>query len=160
MIMIIAIIYILLSYVIFDQQLKIRKVSENPQPPQKKPTAPLKIQKVKFLTFLPKLFFLPPPPPCRKGGGHYGDICNPTVAVNQNPYHAYQLHHTCSSLKQASTLLYSYIFLITFVISQRTHTCYDQFHLPKPTCDISSASHPLVHKGVHQQFTYKSLCNG
>ena len=57
MIMIIAIIYILLSYVIFDQQLKIRKVSENPQPPQKKPTAPLKIQKVSLLhlSFLKEL---------------------------------------------------------------------------------------------------------
>ena len=67
MIMIIAIIYILLSYVIFDQQLKIRKVSENPQPPQKKPPAPPKIQKRKVLTFLPPFFFLPPPPPAERG---------------------------------------------------------------------------------------------
>ena len=158
MIMIIAIIYILLSYVIFDQQLKtsFRKSSAPPE----KTHCPPKNSKSKSPHLSANIIFSAPPPPCRKGGGHYGDICNPTVAVNQNPYHAYQLHHTCSSLKQASTLLYSYIFLITFVISQRTHTCYDQFHLPKPTCDISSASHPLVHKGVHQQFTYKSLCNG
>ena len=60
MIMIIAILYIILSYVIFDQQLKItfRKFSA---PPLKKPntpflfTPPPKIQKVQVPLFLPTL---------------------------------------------------------------------------------------------------------
>ena len=67
MTMIIAIIYIFLSYVIFDQQLKItfRKSSG---PPLKKSTPP-KNSKSAISHFLPTLkIFQPPSPPCRKGG--------------------------------------------------------------------------------------------
>ena len=64
MIMIIAIIYIFLTYVMFDQQLKIT-FRKSPDPLKKIPT-PLKIQNLQVPTVLPtlKIFW----PPCRKGG--------------------------------------------------------------------------------------------
>ena len=75
-IMIIAIIYIFLSYMIFDQQLKItfRKFSTPPEKitPPFLLTPPPKNAKSTGSPFLPTLkIFQSPPPPCRKGGGHY-----------------------------------------------------------------------------------------
>ena len=63
MIMIIAMIYIFLSYVISDQQLKItfRKSSAI------KIHSPLKIQKLQVPTFTNTENFLGPPPPAEKG---------------------------------------------------------------------------------------------
>ena len=67
MIMIIALIYIFLSDVIFDQQLKITVRKSSAPAPQKIHSRPsLKIQKVQFPPFLPTLkIFQPPnsPPP-------------------------------------------------------------------------------------------------
>ena len=72
MIMIIAIIYIFLSYVIFDQQLKItfRKSSGPPEKvhPPLFTHSPRKIQKVQVPPFLPTLKIFQPPP-LQKGGG-------------------------------------------------------------------------------------------
>ena len=80
MIMIIAIIYIFLSYVIFDQQLKITfRKSSVPLEKSNSPfllTPPLKIQKGQVYPFLPRLKIFqpsPPPLPCRKRGGHCGN---------------------------------------------------------------------------------------
>ena len=78
MIKIITIIYVFLSYVLFDQQLKIT-FRKSPPPPPEKIHSPLKVQKVQaplfantenFSAFPPP----PPPPPLaeREGGGHYG----------------------------------------------------------------------------------------
>ena len=70
MIMIIAIIYIFLTYVMFDQQLKIT-FRKSPDPLKKIPT-PLKIQNLQVTTVLPtlKIFW----PPLQKGGkGHCGN---------------------------------------------------------------------------------------
>ena len=82
MIMIIAIIYIFLSYVIFDQQLKIifRKSSEPPSPPKKSTppfllNPPLKIQKVQVPPFLPTLKTFQPPLQKRGGGGGVEGHC-------------------------------------------------------------------------------------
>ena len=57
MIMIIVLIYFFLSYVIFDQQLKItfRKSSAPPPHPPSWKNPPLKIQKVQVSPFLPTL---------------------------------------------------------------------------------------------------------
>ena len=64
MIMIIAIIYIFLSYVIFDQQLKITFRKSSAPPPY-----PEKIQSPLFANIED---FSAPLLPCRKGGKHYG----------------------------------------------------------------------------------------
>ena len=79
MIKIITIIYVFLSYVLFDQQLKIT-FRKSPPPPPEKIHSPLKVQKVQDKPpFLPTLKIFqpfhppppppPPPPPCRKRGG-------------------------------------------------------------------------------------------
>ena len=74
MIMIIAIIYIL-SYVIFDQRLKITFRKSSAPSPLKKPTPsfllilPLKIQKLKVPPSFANIgIFLAPFPPCREQG--------------------------------------------------------------------------------------------
>ena len=51
MIMIIAIIYIFLSYMIFDQQLKITFRKSSAPPPPEKINSPLKIQEVQVPPF-------------------------------------------------------------------------------------------------------------
>ena len=72
MIKIITIIYVFLSYVLFDQQLKIT-FRKSPPPPPEKIHSPLKVQKVQAPLFANtenfSAFPPPSPPPCRKRGG-------------------------------------------------------------------------------------------
>ena len=75
MIKIITIIYVFLSYVLFDQQLKIT-FRKSPPPPPEKIHSPLKIQKVQAPLFANTENFSDfpsppphPPPPCRNRGG-------------------------------------------------------------------------------------------
>ena len=66
-IMIIIIDYDFLSYVIFDQQLKITFRNPQPPPPPEKIHSPLKIQKVQVLHFLLTLKMFQAPPAERGG---------------------------------------------------------------------------------------------
>ena len=113
MTMIIAIIYIFLSYVIFDQQLKItfRKSSA---PPWKNQLPP-KNSRSASPSFLPTLkIFEPPPPPCRKGVGR--TLWRGIIKLHYKSFYKLTFKHwTKTSLSKKFDLYY--LLFSCFIIS-------------------------------------------
>ena len=109
MIMITAIIYFFLSYVIFDQQLKITfRKSSGPHLKKSAPpfllTPPLKLLKVRVPPFLPTLKIFSGPP-CRKGRGEdtvwlcLSGLSYHMASLNVCKYLQYEYQSFCNQLK-------------------------------------------------------------